>query len=113
MSAGHFDWQETVDGHPDPLEVYLAFGDNCLLLGTATHNLATFPLPSRNSTPTKLSNNGWTITPASGAYFFARPSVSCGHIFPQAPPVFDPSALCGPCLKVEENLRSEEWQRGQ
>ena len=87
LSAGHFNWHEFRDsatGQP-PLELFLVFGDGCLHLTTGNNNLASFVLPQRNSTPVPLTNNGWTLSPATGAYFFARSSVSVGHLFPSTP----------------------------
>ena len=92
LSAGHFNWQEFRDsstGQP-PLELFLVFGDGCLHLTTGNNNLASFVLPQRNSTPVPLTNNGWTLSPTTGAYFFARPSVSVGHLFPSIPATDDP-----------------------
>ena len=81
----HFNWHEFLDVQPSPLELFLVFGDGCLLLTTGNNNLATFILPQRLSTPGPLTNNGWTLSPATGAYFFARSSVSVGHLFPSTP----------------------------
>ena len=58
-------------------------------LPTGNNNLASFILPQRNSTPVALTNNGWTLSPATGAYFFARSSVSVGHLFPSTPALDD------------------------
>ena len=81
LSAGHFNWHEFRDGQP-PLELFWVFGDGCLHLTTGNNNLASFVLPQRNSTPVPLTNNGWTLSPATGAYFFARSWVRVGHLFP-------------------------------
>ena len=37
------------------------------------------------STGTSQSHNGWTLSPTTGAHFFARPSHSRGHAIPQTP----------------------------
>ena len=89
VSAGHFNWHEFRAG-PPPLELFLVFGDGCLHLTTGNNNLASFVLPQRNSTPVPLINNGWTLSPATGAYFFARSSVSVGHLFPSTSALDDP-----------------------
>ena len=88
LSAGHFNWHEF--RWATPLELFLVFGDGCLHLTTGNNNLASFVLPQRNSTPVPLTNNGWTLSPATGAYFFARSSVSVGHLFPSTPALDDP-----------------------
>ena len=103
LSAGHFCWQEFCDVQPDPLELFLVFGDGCLLLHTGTSNLATFILPTRLSTPVPITNNGWTLAPATGAYFFARSSVSVGHLFPQAPSLANPYLLPRPNVVLWPN----------
>ena len=89
VSAGHFNWHEFRAG-PPRLELFLVFGDGCLHLTTDSNNLASFVLPQRNSTPVPLTNNGWTLSPVTGAYFFARSSVSVGHLFPSTPALDDP-----------------------
>ena len=95
VSAGHFNWHEYREG-PPPLELFLVFGEDCLHLTTGNNNLASFDLPQRNSTPVPLTNNGWTLSPTTGAYFFARSSVSVGHLFPSAPATDDPFRLPRP-----------------
>ena len=83
------EFRDSSTGQP-PLELFLVFGDGCLHLTTGNNNLASFVLPQRNSTPVPLTNNGWTLSPTTGAYFFAKPSVSVGHLFPSIPATDDP-----------------------
>ena len=102
VSAGHFNWHEYREG-PPPLELFLVFGEDCLHLTTGNNNLASFDLPQRNSTPVPLTNNGWTLSPTTGAYFFARSSVSVGHLFPSAPATDDPFRLPRPNVVLWPN----------
>ena len=102
VSAGHFNWHEYREG-PPPLELFLVFGEDCLHLTTGNNNLASFHLPQRNSTPVPLTNNGWTLSPTTGAYFFARSSVSVGHLFPSAPATDDPFRLPRPNVVLWPN----------
>ena len=95
VSVRHFNWHEYREGSPS-LELFLVFGENCLHLTTGNNNLASFALSQRNSTPVPLTNNRWTLSPTTGAYFFARSSVSVEHLFSSAPATDDPFRLLRP-----------------
>ena len=60
------------------------------LVMVASSSLLEPTILPRMSTPVPLTNNGWTLAPATGAYFFARSSVSVGHLFLSAPSLDDP-----------------------
>ena len=102
VSAGHFNWHEYREGPPS-LELFLVFGEDCLHLTTGNNNLASFDLSQRNSTPVPLTNNGWTLSPTTGVYFFARSSVSVEHLFPSAPATDDPFRLPRPNVVLWPN----------
>ena len=63
---------------PPHLELFLVFGEDCLHLTTGNNNLASFDLPQRNSTPIPLTNNGWTLSPTTGATFLLAPPLAWG-----------------------------------
>ena len=74
-----FYWQ----GHLlDGIRVTLNFGVNCLELASEHFIYARFGYPKPGLTPPLLEDNGWTVTPECGSYFFSRASLSLGHMHP-------------------------------
>ena len=83
-----FYWQ----GHLlDGIRVTLNFGVNCLELASEHFIYARFNYPAPGLTPPLLEDNGWTVVPESGSYFFSRASLSLGHLHPSQSRVIDPS----------------------
>ena len=83
-----FYWQ----GHLlDGIWVTLNFGVNCLELASEHFIYARFDYPKPGLTPPLLEDNGWTVVPDCGSYFFSRASLSLGHIHPSQSGVIDPS----------------------
>ena len=83
-----FYWQ----GHLlDGIRVTLNFGVNCLELASEHFIYARFNYPTPGLTPPLLEDNGWTVVPESGSYFFSRASLSLGHLHPSQSGVIDPS----------------------
>ena len=83
-----FYWQ----GHLlDGIRVTLNFGVNCLELASEHFIYARFGYPAPGLTPPMLEDNGWTVVPECGSYFFSRASLSLGHLHPSQSGVIDPS----------------------
>ena len=74
----------------DGIRVTLNFGVNCLELASEHFIYARFNYPAPGLTPPLLEDNGWTVVPESGSYFFSRASLSLGHLHPSQSGVIDP-----------------------
>ena len=75
----------------DGIRVTLNFGVNCLELASEHFIYARFDYPAPGLTPPLLEDNGWTVVPECGSYFFSRASLSLGHLHPSQSGVIDPS----------------------